>query len=215
MKMIYIYCEGQTEESFINNVLAPYLSNIEIYAMPIICTTSRKGGKKFKGGVSDYSKIKNELSIICKQHKNEMVTTMFDYYAMPSNTPGIDNAEVDLYKRISEIEETIVRDISCGNLFFHFNVHEFEGLLYAEPNAFSEIADETVVAAIARDRDEANNPEYINNSFETAPSKRLERLMPDYAKVKNGTIVSQNIGIDKIMAECPHFSAWVEKIKSC
>lgn len=215
MKMIYIYCEGQTEESFINNVLAPYLRNVEIYVMPIICTTSRKGGKKFRGGVSDYSKIKNELSIICKQHKNEIVTTMFDYYAMPSNTPGIDHAEADLYKRISEIEETIFRDISCGNLFFHFNVHEFEGLLYAEPNAFSEIADEAVVAAIAKDRSEVINPEYINNSFETAPSKRLERLMPDYAKVKNGTIVSQTIGIDKIIEECPHFSAWVKKIKSC
>lgn len=34
MKIIYIYCEGQTEESFINNVLAPYLRNIEIYVMP-------------------------------------------------------------------------------------------------------------------------------------------------------------------------------------
>lgn len=215
MKIIYIYCEGQTEESFINNVLAPYLRNIEIYVMPIICTTSRKGGKKFKGGVSDYSKIKNELSIICKQHKNEMVTTMFDYYAMPSNTPGIDNTESDLYKRISEIEKTIVRDISCSNLFFHFSVHEFEGLLYADPSAFSEIADEAVVAAIAKERSQAINPEYINNSFETAPSKRLERLMPDYAKVKNGTIVSKNIGIDKIIAECPHFEAWVEKIKSC
>lgn len=71
-----------------------------------------------------------------------------------------------------------------------------------------------MVAAIAKDRSKAINPEYINNSFETAPSKRLERLMPDYAKVKNGTIVSKNIGIDKIMAECPHFAAWVEKIKS-
>lgn len=215
MKMIYIYCEGQTEESFINHVLAPYLRNVEIYATPIICTTSRKGGRKFKGGVSDYNKIKNELSIICKQHKNEAVTTMFDYYAMPGNTPGIDNAKADLYERISAIEETITRDISCSNLFFHFSVHEFEGLLYAEPDAFSEIADERVVAAIRKERSEAINPEYINNSSETAPSKRLERLMPDYAKVRNGTIVAQNIGIDKMIEECPHFAAWVEKIKNC
>lgn len=214
MKIIYIYCEGQTEESFINNVLAPYLGNVEIYAIPIICTTSRKDGKKFKGGVSDYSKIKNELSIICKRHKNEIVTTMFDYYAMPSNTPGIHNAEADLYKRIAEIEETVAQDISCDNLFFHFNVHEFEGLLYAEPSAFSAIADKAVVTAIAKDRSEVINPEYINNSFETAPSKRLERLMPDYAKVKNGTIVSQRIGIDKITSECPHFATWIDKIKS-
>lgn len=99
MKMIYIYCEGQTEESFINNVLAPHLRNVGIYATPIICTTRKKGGKKYRGGVSDYFKIKNELSFLCKKHKNEVITTMFDYYAMPSNTPGISNGEIDLYKR--------------------------------------------------------------------------------------------------------------------
>lgn len=48
MKIIYIYCEGQTEESFITHVLAPYLMNVQIYVTPIICSTGSKGGKKFK-----------------------------------------------------------------------------------------------------------------------------------------------------------------------
>ena len=64
MKNIYIYCEGQTEEIFINEVLYPYLFNFGVAVYPIICTTKRTGAKKYKGGVSDYNKIKKEKSKI-------------------------------------------------------------------------------------------------------------------------------------------------------
>ena len=52
----------------------------------------------------------------------------------------------------------------------------------------------------------------LNNSPETAPSKRLEKLIPNYAKIKNGTLISKDMGIDKILAECPHFREWIEQI---
>ena len=68
MKNLYIYCEGQTEKSFINQILYPYLFNIGICAIPIICTTKRTKAEKFRGGVNNYQKIRNELLILCKQH---------------------------------------------------------------------------------------------------------------------------------------------------
>ena len=52
--------------------------------------------------------------------------------------------------------------------------------------------------------------EHINNSPETAPSKRLEALIPGYAKVKNGTQLSEAMGLGAIMAQCPHFKKWIE-----
>lgn len=58
MNNVYIYCEGQTEESFINEVLFPYFLNNGIAVYPIICSTKRTTAKKYKGGVSDYTKIK-------------------------------------------------------------------------------------------------------------------------------------------------------------
>ncbi len=214
MKMIYILCEGQTEEAFINEVLGPYFANLMIFIKPIICTTKRTTSKKYKGGVSDYNKVKNELTILCKQHKNEMITTMFDYYAMPSNTPNINCNEVDVYKRMELIEEAINNDIGQPNCFFNFMLHEFEGMLFSSPDAFIEITDEQTVEKIRKMRDEAISPEHINNSPETAPSKRLESLMPNYAKVKNGALISKNIGIDTLLKECKHFAEWVEKIKN-
>lgn len=49
---------------------------------------------------------------------------------------------------------------------------------------------------------------------ETTPSKRLEKLIPNYAKVKNGTLLSKDMGIDIILEQCPHFRQWVESIVS-
>ena len=64
MKNVYIYCEGQTEESFVNEILYPYFFNIGVVVSPIICTTKKTASKKYKGGVSDYAKIKKELTML-------------------------------------------------------------------------------------------------------------------------------------------------------
>lgn len=212
MKNVYIYCEGPTEESFINEVLYPYFLNIGIVVRPIICETKRTATRKYKGGVSDYNKIKRELTMLCKSHPNEYITTMFDYYAMPENTPGIDFHSPNLINQIKTIEETIDADIGQNNCKFHFMLHEFEGILFSNPDSFSIIADSSIVTSIQEIRDQYPTPEHINNSPETAPSKRLEALIPNYAKVKNGTLLASNMGIDIIMQECPHFNGWIQEI---
>ena len=212
MKNVYIYCEGPTEETFINEVLYPYFFNIGIVVRPIICTTKRTNLKKYKGGVSDYNKIKNELIILCKTHSNEFVTTMFDYYAMPSNTPGIGNQDADILKRIESVESVINTDIGMCNCSFHFMLHEFEGILFSNPASFSLIADDNTVDQVQTIRNAFPTPEHINNSPETAPSKRLEQLIPGYAKVRNGTILSKDMGLDTIIRECPHFRNWIKRI---
>lgn len=214
MKNVYIYCEGPTEESFINKILYPYFLNTGIVVRPIICTTKRTISKKYKGGISDYAKIKKELTMLCKQHHNEHVTTMFDYYAMPGNTPGLDCTDLDIHDRINHIERVINDDINEANCNFHFMLHEFEGILFSKPDSFALIAGADVVARIHAIRDSYQTPEHINNSPETAPSKRLEALIPNYAKVKNGTLLSKDMGIDIIMEQCPHFREWIQRIIS-
>jgi len=214
MKNLYIYCEGQTEESFINQVLYPYLMNIGICVIPIICTTKRTKSEKFKGGISNYQKIKSELILLCKQHKNEMLTTMFDYYGMPDNTPSIGNSSGNLYEKISQIEKSVEDDINMPNLFFNLIVHEFEGLLFADTSAFQSITDNDVIMKLQEVKNDFISPEHINNSVDTAPSKRIEKIIPNYAKILNGTIISEKIGVDRICAECKHFRDWLEKIKT-
>ncbi|MDR2166847.1 MAG: DUF4276 family protein, partial [Clostridiales bacterium] len=81
MKRVYILCEGQTENDFVEIILNPFLQNVGVIAIPIICTTKRTPSKKYKGGISSYGKIKKELMRLCGEHPNELVTTMFDLYA--------------------------------------------------------------------------------------------------------------------------------------
>lgn len=212
MKNVYVLCEGQTEETFINEVLCPYLLNRDVLTIPIICSTKRTPTQKFKGGVRNYAKIKRELEILCKSHSNELVTTMFDYYAMPTDTPEINNREKDIFKRISSIEAAINEDVGLRNCEFHFMLHEFEGILFSNPASFALIADDAVVEDIQRIRDLYTTPEHINNSPETAPSKRLKKLIPNYAKIRDGAILSKDMEIDVIMRECPHFREWVQHI---
>ena len=213
MKNVFIYCEGQTEESFVNAVLYPYFANMDIYVTPIIHKTKRTPTKSYKGGVIDYKPIKDELIILCK-NPNVFVTTMFDYYGMPNNTPAIDHTDTDLYKRIEYIEQAITNDIGCNNLSFNLLVHEFEGLLFSEPQAFSTIANDKAVEKLQAMRASAETPEHINNSVSTAPSKRIESVISDYTKVRQGIIVAKNIGINKMLSECKHFADWIDKIKS-
>ena len=214
MKNIYIYCEGQTEESFIDNVLFPYLLNLGIYVRPIVCQTKRTQARKYKGGVNSYIKIRTELSILCKQHRNEIITTMFDYYGMPNDTPGITKLTRGLYKKVVSIEKAIEADIGMRNLFFNLTVHEFEGLLFTDTSAFQIITDNNTIICLQDIRKGFASPEHINNSNDTAPSKRLESLIPGYSKVLNGTALSKRIGIDSMIAECEHFRNWIRKIKA-
>ena len=211
MKYVYIYCEGQTEESFVNDVLYPYFSSMDIYVTPIIHKTKRTPTKAFKGGVSKYAPIKDELIKLC-QDSNCIVTTMFDYYAMPEDTPFIDHQDIDIYKRIDFIENAINEDIGYKNLLFNLVLHEFEALLFSEPQAFEHIASDRVVRQLQAIRNSAETPEHINNSAETAPSKRIQNVVNGYSKVRQGIIVAKYIGIDKMMSECRHFSAWINKI---
>ncbi|WP_428261636.1 DUF4276 family protein [Haliangium sp.] len=63
-------------------------------------------------------------------------------------------------------------------------------------------------------RDAVTSPEHIDEGAETAPSKRLLKLFPGYDKPSFGSLVSQQIGLEAIRRECPHFSQWVARLES-
>lgn len=212
-KNVIIYCEGYTEESFVNEVLAPYFKNIDIKVLPQIHQTKKTGTGPVRGGVSKYEPIKTELIRYCK-NPNFVVTTMFDYYGMPKDTPAISCTEADIYKRVETIESAIADDIGYNNFIPNLIMHEFEGLLFSDPQSFILIAKSSEVAKLQKIRNKAQSPEHINNSPDTAPSKRIRNIINDYGKVRQGIIVAKNIGIDKMLSECKHFAAWIENIKN-
>ena len=94
-------------------------------------------------------------------------------------------------------------------------LHEFEGLLFSSPCAFAYSGfSEENVHKLQRIRDSHDSPEHIDDGNTTAPSKRILAIHPKYNKVLDGTAIARDIGIDKILSECHHFSDWVKKIES-
>ena len=213
---MYILCEGQTEDGFVKEVLAPYMLPNGIFVTPLILSTKRiASGKKYKGGGSQYSKIRTELEILCKGDPTAFVTTMFDYYKLPNDTPG-KGATGDIYEIAREIESAVRTDLGGQrNLLVNLIMHEFEGLLFSDISAFSSEAkaDEKAILELGQIKSGFKTPEHINDSELTAPSRRIMKILPEYSKTLNGISIAKRIGIKKIAEECLHFGEWIEHIR--
>lgn len=61
---------------------------------------------------------------------------------------------------------------------------------------------------------EFDTPEDINNSPNTAPSKRLLDAIPGYNKVLYGRMLAESIGLDSIRSKCPMFNEWLTKLEN-
>ena len=164
MKRVYILCEGQTEETFVNAVLSPYFTPQDIYVTPVILATKRIAtGGKYRGGVSSYDKISTDLKLLCRDGE-AYVTSLLDYFALPEDTPGFSEEAPSLYGHIEKIEQAINQDIGKANCHANLLVHEFEGLLFSTPEEFALIAEQDAVDALCAVREEHPNPEEINSS---------------------------------------------------
>jgi hypothetical protein len=215
MTRVYVLCEGPTEEAFVNDLLSPMLQPGGIALVPIVCLTKRnKDGKKYTGGVSTYGKIHGELSKLCREHSNEIVTMMFDFYQLPDDTPGKGGIpDGSVFDKVLYLEEQIAQGIGSRNFIPNIILHEFEGLLFSSPEAFAccGLPDGSIVE-LQTIRDSHDSPEHIDDGITTAPSKRILKIHPAYRKLKDGVDVADEIGIDKIMDECRHFNGWVKKV---
>jgi hypothetical protein len=94
-------------------------------------------------------------------------------------------------------------------------MHEFEAMLFSECTMFaSGIGRSDLADGFQNIRDQFGSPEEINDSFHTAPSKRILKLMPEYNKVLHGNIAAIDVGLETIRSQCPNFSSWMNELES-
>lgn len=221
--ILHILCEGQTEERFVKEVLSPYLQQFNIYPKPILLLTSKK--KNARGGMLSYAQAKRDLTILQKQFRDNnsehhMFTTMFDYYALPDDFPGVEESiEIqDVRRRISFLEDKFAEELGSGAFIPYIQLHEFEALLFVDIIKLQTeypLSSEKI-RVLKKETDIYGDPEMINNSPDTAPSKRIiDALAQDYHynKVQSGTAVTSAIGIEALLENCQHFKEWIEHIK--
>ena len=226
MKRLHITAEGQTEESFVKNTLVYFLGDYGISAdVRCVLTSKDKHRKdiKHRGGMISYAKAKNDIVQWLKEEKNNndvCFTTMFDLYALPDDFPGFNEAkkQVDPYNKVRILEEAFADDINDCRFIPYIQLHEFESLLFSCPQKFEieYIDEQKAIDELVRIAEEKGNPELINDGAETAPSKRIIKVFPDYENNKPfvGSMMAHEIGMNCLLQSCKHFADWVEKLKN-
>lgn len=212
---INILVEGQTEETFVNRLLVPHLANFQVWLTPRIIRTS----KGHKGGVVSFAKICHQVRTWCQQDRTALVTTLFDVYGLPSDFPGIANWNPNQpsQAQVTGLETMLAAAIGQTNLMPYLQLHEYEALLFSNLEAFR-YADvpERTIAAWQTQLANFPGPEDVNNSRQTAPSKRLIAGWPRYehAKPQFGVLIAEKIGLPAIRAKCPRFNNWLSCLEA-
>src|ERR1043166_6292420 len=94
-KRVLILVEGQTEERFVKDVLGPAFFARNLFFHPTILVTKRvKSGSSFQGGVTSFAKFKKDALRLLNTGGPVMITTMLDYYGLPSDFPGMQSRPV-------------------------------------------------------------------------------------------------------------------------
>lgn len=215
MKRLVFIVEGETEEAFVNTIIRRYFQDCGLYN-PIQCFKI----KHTQGGMRKYSYVRND--VLNTIYENDViVTTMFDFYALPHSFPGYDEAKsiVNHQERVIFLEEKMKEDIESKNSYLnnyipYIQLHEFEALVFSSPNGFEALFEENEMdyKGIREVIDNFPNPEAINDSPETAPSKRMQKLIKGYNKVTYGISLIEYTGIEIILCKCLHFKDWIEKL---
>ena len=216
MKRVLVYVEGQTEETFVRDVLNPYFNEQGIHLIPTLAVTKRVvGGANFKGGIQTFDKVRGDIQRLLSDSSAVAITTMVDYYGLPTNFPGKkDTIKGDVHERVKYIEQEFALSINSSRFIPYLSVHEFEALLFAKPISIVEtLSKPSALAELQKIRASFATPEEINDSPTTAPSKRLEKLFPDYQKPLYGILIAQTIGLTTLFQECPHFKEWVQRLE--
>ena len=169
-----------------------------------------------------YSYVRNDVLNTIYEH-DVIVTTMFDLYALPHSFPGYEESQTieSHLKRVEFLETKMKEDLELeqnrqfNNYIPYIQLHEFEALAFSSTNGFEALFEDREMnfKGIREVIDTFPNPEDINDSPETAPSKRMQKLIHGYNKVVYGVSLIEYIGIDIILRKCPHFREWIEKLK--
>ena len=153
---------------------------------------------------------------------------MVDYYGLPregqrawpgraraSTLPFADKASVVESELLAEVQREMGARFDAGRFVPYVMMHEFEALLFSDCEGFARGIDRPEVAvSLQAIRDGFASPEEIDDSPETAPSKRVEALVSGYQKPLMGALAALEIGLGAMRRECPHFGAWLRRLEA-
>jgi hypothetical protein len=223
MVRLYLFAEGQTEQTFADTVLKPHLASLGVFMHhPVLIAHARRKGKVHRGGGRKYLPMKNDIIRFLKQESSRDVffTTMIDLYALHAEFPGKNEAEnlrEDPYKRVTFLESAWLQDIGDSRFIPFIQLHECEAYLFTDISRLDFFYSDAKlgIARLMQVADSVATPELIDDGLHKAPSKRIIAEFPDYDAAKRtvGPQMAELIGLQQIRSRCPHFNEWLTRLE--
>lgn len=213
---LHILVEGQTEEIVAKQVIAPYFSNDDIYVTVSVHITKRPaGGAAYRGGLANWSKVRRELQLLLRDSSISLLTTLFDYYAFPTDAPGMADRPSDSpYVRVKHVEQAMYSAIGDRRFLPNLVLHEIEAWVLSDCARLGDVMGDVAGAeALSRMVQTEPSPELIDENPDTAPSKRILNAYPRYRKTIDGPLVIADAGLASIRKSCPHANKWLTDIQ--
>lgn len=215
MHRIHLLVEGQTEENIGDAVFRPHLESLGwLVSVSILETKRAASGGKHRGGVSHWSRINRDLQLLLASNF-DVVTTLIDYYGFPSDAPGMmDRPAAGAYERVAHVERALAEVVDDSRFVPNLVLHETEAWVFAASGELAELAEDASLAEDLRKMvDFAGGAELINDSPETAPSKRLVARMPTYMKTLHGPLAIEALGLPALRSRCPRLDSWMSRLE--
>ncbi len=204
MIRLAISVEGPTEEEFVNRLIAGHLRAEGIETRPVSL-----------GGNITVARLAQEMVNLFWQ-RYHFVTSLIDFYGFrDKGNQTICQLEQAVF---DEVDRLIRRSWEQRVVFPYVQRYEFEALLFSDTDGFSMLGlpgiDEACLESLRWIRNHFDTPEDINDDQATAPSKRIEALIPRYRKRLHGPLVAEAAGLGRIRTECPRFDGWVTRLEA-
>lgn len=212
MERLHVFVEGQTEQAFVEEILRSHLWNAGYLSVEA----------RLMGGVPGWPRVQRDIERQLKRDRGCSIALMVDYYGLPQTGgrawPG------RAASAGPGVVETALQECIANRMGGGFNrnrfqplvmMHEFEALLFSDCEAFGRAIERPdLIPRLQAIRDSFPNPEAIDDSPKTAPSKRIKALYRGYEKPLMGALAVLGIGLERIRAECPHFRGWLERLEA-
>lgn len=191
-----ISVEGESEEIFVNQVLQPHLTNIQIKPLNLY------------GGIN-LNRVTKELNNLLSSF--DRVTTLYDFYKFDKKD-GATNKQ--------ELEQKILDKVSLqlkSKLIPYIQMHEFEALFFANPDIIGEVIgfdSGNWGNKILNQPNVCQDPEKINNSYSTTPKHKIqEKSNGRYKETIHAPLILRKIGLPKIREKCQGFNEWIMQLE--
>ena len=121
MTRLLIHVEGETEESFVNEVLAPHLYTYG-YGKVSARLLGNARQRDRRGGIRGWSGVRKDILNHLKEDSGCLATTMVDYYRLPQTgekawTGRSEAARLPFARKAGTVQHPLMADIGTQSGF--------------------------------------------------------------------------------------------------